>query len=232
MRWAIVGTMDEAPEIVAAWAAWHLAQGAAELHIYLDRANARTQALLAKLPKVFVTVCDVDFYRHTFDFKRPINHQRRQTKNATHAYQKCDVDYLIHMDADEYLIQHTSLSDELAALRHGVFLSIPNVERVFTSLDKPGAIFTRHFRVSTRDDPQLEAPSTDAEGITRSRDRSDPWYSSPTLRNQRNGPETPTKARVILKCDCSFRRAYPHRLDPKAPKKGTIFGTIQNTSRW
>ena len=170
-RWGVVGTMDEPPELVAAYAAHHLWSGASAVHIYLDRDSPRTRALLAPLKAVSVTVADEAYWRSVFDIKVPKTHQRRQTLNATHAYRTTDVDYLVHLDADEFIHQVEPLEKELARLqrmRPGDYLNIPNLERVWLEGEPQDAMFSGNFRASTK---RLEGDFSrlvlDGEGLTR-----------------------------------------------------------------
>ncbi|MEP3346577.1 MAG: glycosyltransferase family 2 protein [Litoreibacter sp.] len=163
--------MDEPPELVAAYAAHHLWSGASAVHIYLDRDNARTRALLAPLKAVHVTVADAAYWRAELDIKVPKTHQRRQTLNATRAYNLADVDYLVHLDADEFIHQIGPLDAELARLqkkRAESYLSIPNVERVWLEGEAQDGMFNQNFRMSTkRMDGDFSKLTLDGEGLTR-----------------------------------------------------------------
>lgn len=170
-RWGVVGTMDEPSELVAAYAAHHLWSGASAVHIYLDRDSPRTRALLAPLKAVYVTVADEAYWRSEFDINVPKTHQRRQTLNATHAYRTTDVDYLVHLDADEFIHQVEPLEKELARLRKARpadYLNIPNLERVWLEGEGQDSMFSRNFRASIK---RLEGDFSklvlDGEGLTR-----------------------------------------------------------------
>ncbi|WP_394197146.1 glycosyltransferase family 2 protein [Litoreibacter albidus] len=169
--WGVVGTMDEPPELVAAYAAHHLWSGASAVHIYLDRDNPRTRALLAPLKAVHVTVADKAYWRSEMDIKVPKTHQRRQTLNATHAYNVTDVDYLIHLDADEFVHQVEPLGAELRRLqrmRPGHYLNIPNLERVWLEGEPRDSIFSQNFRLPTKHlKGDFDALVLDGAGLTR-----------------------------------------------------------------
>lgn len=169
--WGVVGTMDEPPELVAAYAAHHLWSGASAVHIYLDRDNPRTRALLAPLKQVHVVVADEAYWRATLDIKVPKTHQRRQTLNATLAYQNTDVDFLVHLDADEFIHQVEPLGAELARLqrmRPGHYLNIPNLERVWLEGEADSNMFSQNFRASTkRLEGDFSAMTLDGDGLTR-----------------------------------------------------------------
>lgn len=169
--WGVVGTMDEPPELVVAYAAHHLWAGASAVHIYLDRDDARARALLAQLSGVHVIVADEDHWRRVFDMKMPKNHQRRQTLNATHAYGQRSVDYLLHLDADEFLLQANPIENELKRLttsRPGHYLRISNFERIWEAGASMEQMFSGDFRASTKhSDKDLDALTLDGEGLTK-----------------------------------------------------------------
>jgi hypothetical protein len=67
-------------------------------------------------PKIRVVTCD-DAYWQKLCGKRPQKHQVRQSQNATRAYNRADdVDWLIHMDVDEFLVAEHPVGEVLAAL--------------------------------------------------------------------------------------------------------------------
>lgn len=169
--WGVVGTMDEPPELVAAYAAHHLWAGASAVHIYLDRDDARTRALLAQLSNVHVTVADADHWRKVYDIKVPKTHQRRQTLNATHAYNLRSVDYLLHLDADEFLVQGEPIEKELRRLRNSRpehYLRIGNLERVWPAGAATDDMFGGAFRASIKHaDKDLSDLTLDSEGLTK-----------------------------------------------------------------
>jgi len=101
---------------IEAFAAHHLELGAHRLYLYLDDPDPDTQAALKAHPKIRVTACDATHWAKLTG-KRPAKHQVRQTANATHAYgRRAEVDWLIHMDVDEFLWPEAPLPDLLGAL--------------------------------------------------------------------------------------------------------------------
>lgn len=99
------------------FAAYHLERGAHRLFIYLDAPNPEAQAALKAHPKVRVFTCDKAHWRKRGG-NRPAKHQVRQAVNATDAYRRKggEVDWLIHMDVDEFLWPDMPLGEVLAAL--------------------------------------------------------------------------------------------------------------------
>ncbi len=112
-RWGLVSTiLAPAPEILR-FAAYHLEAGAHRLYIYLDDENPDAFEALKAHPKCRVQVCDAAYWKKRGG--RPERHQVRQTKNASHAYRrKADVDWLGHIDVDEFLVG--PVTDALASL--------------------------------------------------------------------------------------------------------------------
>ena len=117
--WGLSATIRApAPDIVR-FAAYHLEQGAHRLYLYLDAANPVAYAHLKAHPKVRVQICDQAHWKK-LGKKRPNRHQVRQSYNATHAYnRRAEVDWLIHMDVDEFLISERSIAESLGDLGPG-----------------------------------------------------------------------------------------------------------------
>lgn len=116
LRWGLVATVKAPLRDIQRFAAYHLELGAHRVALYLDDPDPDTHAKLNAHPKVRVTACDDAYWRKSGG-KRPVKHQVRQSRNATHAYaRRSDVDWLIHMDVDEFLWPDSSVSELLAAL--------------------------------------------------------------------------------------------------------------------
>lgn len=101
---------------VLAFAAHHLELGAQRLYIHLDAPDPETFAALKAHHKIRVFSCDADYWRK-LGVKRPAKHQARQTANATRIYRsRAEVDWLIHIDVDEFLWPPAPMAETLAAL--------------------------------------------------------------------------------------------------------------------
>lgn len=115
-RWGIVSTIKAPAEDILKFAAWHLEQGAAHLFLYLDDDNPEAQTRLAPHPQITVTRTDKAHWKDRLG-RVPAKHQLRQCRNAEHAYgQADDLDWLAHIDVDEFLISERPISEILAAL--------------------------------------------------------------------------------------------------------------------
>lgn len=115
-RWGIVSTIKAPPRDVLDFAAYHLELGASHLFIYLDNENPKAQAALEAHPRVTVTRTDGPYWRETMG-RKPVKHQVRQTRNATNAYanaEKFGLDWLGHIDVDEFIYPPDTLGDALA----------------------------------------------------------------------------------------------------------------------
>ncbi|MEM8653761.1 MAG: glycosyltransferase family 2 protein [Pseudomonadota bacterium] len=116
MTWGLCATIKAPAADILRFAAYHIEHGAHRLYIYLDDDNKAAFIPLKNHPKVRVQICDRAYWDKLRGW-RPAKHQARQTMNATHAYnRRAEVDWLIHMDADEFLVPRTPLSDALSAL--------------------------------------------------------------------------------------------------------------------
>ncbi|MFK7838186.1 MAG: glycosyltransferase family 2 protein [Sulfitobacter sp.] len=111
--WGLSATIKAPVAEVLRFAAYHLEAGAHRLYLYLDDANAESFERLKAHPKVRPTLCDDAWWNG----KPPKKHQVRQSRNATHAYnRRAEVDWLIHMDVDEFLVSEQPIDRILAAL--------------------------------------------------------------------------------------------------------------------
>ncbi len=97
------------------FAAWHLELGAHRVYLYLDDDAPRTFAVLKAHPKIRVIQTDDAWWAKRNG--RPDKHQARQTANARHANnRKPEVDWLAHIDVDEFLLPDSPVSEQLSAL--------------------------------------------------------------------------------------------------------------------
>lgn len=113
--WGLSATIRAPAPDILRFAAHHLEQGAHRLYIYLDAENPEAYKTLKAHPKIRVTTCG-DAHWRQLGVLRPNRHQVRQTYNATHAYnRKAEVDWLIHMDVDEFLVPQAPISGILDA---------------------------------------------------------------------------------------------------------------------
>lgn len=158
VTWGVVTTALEPPPLVAAFAAHYAKLGAQRIHIFLDRPDAEAEALLARVPGCLVTVCDEAYFRGNFNCARPDGPMRRQRLNATLTYRNAAVDWLLHVDADEF-VPDTHIGEELAHVPEEVdALSLPNLERAYMAGRGVETIFDGVFRRAFAGPPEVLPP--------------------------------------------------------------------------
>jgi hypothetical protein len=142
----VVTTVDEAPAVVQAFAAWHLSLGAAHVFLYCDRPDDPVQEAVAHLPRVSVAACD-DAYWLRIRKSRPRRDQVSLVANARDAYARTDDDWLFHIDADEFLWPQAPITHDLSAVSAASdCLIIPVVEREHLEGAQNQFIFEGAFR--------------------------------------------------------------------------------------
>ena len=144
--WDVVVTVDEHPGIVQTMVAWHLSQGAARVFLFCDRGDDPVALRFAHLREVTVYTCDTAFWQ-TAGIDRPARLEDRQVHNATAAYRQSKADWIIHIDADEYLWTPQGVADTLAqATSDAEGLVVPVAERMHRPDDKGMSIYEGGFR--------------------------------------------------------------------------------------
>ncbi|MEX1235096.1 MAG: glycosyltransferase family 2 protein [Roseovarius sp.] len=115
--WGLVSTIKAPADAILNFAAYHLEIGAHRLHIFLDEDCPEARRILRRDPRCTVTVTNEDYWQRRRQ-NRPAKHQARQSANATRAYRRdAGVDWLGHIDVDEFLVPgDLPLADQLAAL--------------------------------------------------------------------------------------------------------------------
>ncbi len=115
--WGLVCTTNAPLLDVARFVAHPLDIGAHHIHLYLDAPDPDVTGLLQNHPQVTLTVCD-DAYWKGMGKNRPDAHQLRQTFNATRALRlaRDQVDWLGHIDTDEFILSPKKLSTLLKAV--------------------------------------------------------------------------------------------------------------------
>lgn len=150
--WGIVMTVMEPRALLLSNLAWHLGTGAAEIHVYFDDPDDPVIAEVQALERVHVTRCDAEHWRHTAPIrKKPPTIRRRQALNANHALERCACEWLIHLDADEFLVQSRPLGHELGYLSElDCEVAFSVAERVFVQGEPRHSFFDGVFRTTTK----------------------------------------------------------------------------------
>lgn len=114
-RWGIVSTIKAPARDILNFAAYHLERGAHRLYIYLDAPEPAVLDRLKAHPQIKPVTCDAAWWAKRNG--RPEKHQSRQFLNARHAYnRRVEVDWLTHIDVDEFLWPARPIDEQLAAL--------------------------------------------------------------------------------------------------------------------
>lgn len=115
LRWGTVSLVKAPLRRIAQFAAHHLDLGADRLHIHLDEPHPEAVTFLSRHPKIRVTTCDASWWAGQ---KKPRmrTHQLRQAWIATQTYQSSDLDFLAHIDVDEFILAPGTFRAALAAL--------------------------------------------------------------------------------------------------------------------
>lgn len=143
--WGVVATVKAPEEQVLAFIAHHLALGASGVWIYFDDPADPVHARISRLPRVKAVRCTGWYW--AMRGGRPESLDKRQIVNACHAQRRCRLDWLAHIDADEFIHAPGPVADFLAQAPSDA----PNVMMApFEALHDPGLpddIYTaRHFR--------------------------------------------------------------------------------------
>ncbi|MEM8656317.1 MAG: glycosyltransferase family 2 protein [Pseudomonadota bacterium] len=150
MRWGVVLTANEPLALVECNVRWHLETGAEAVFVFLDDPDDGAAGPLAAIPGCEVQLCDDAYWRTCRAQKgRPPSQMRRQTINANVAQKRCGLDWLFHIDADEFIWQDTPLREELATHADPmVEVNLPVLERVFP-VGAQQTLFEGSFRATS-----------------------------------------------------------------------------------
>lgn len=145
--WGIVATVKEPSQLVLACVAYHLGLGASEAHIFLDAPDPDAQAALAALPGCHVTVTDEAYWAATPAGRRFPRPTSRQILNANRAYADCGVDWLLHLDADEFVRDGDQVMQDICEAPQEVqFIRYRVLERVYLADTPSQTILDGVFR--------------------------------------------------------------------------------------
>lgn len=113
-RWGIVTTLSAPAEQVLAFVAHHLDLGAQRIWLHFDDPDDPAAALLSGRKQVVVTRCDTAYWAELGG--RPETHQMRQVKNCTRVLRRAKLDWIAHIDVDEFIIADQPIPPLLADL--------------------------------------------------------------------------------------------------------------------
>lgn len=111
--WGIVTTVKAPADQVLAFVAHHLGLGPAHIWVHLDDPDDPAAGALAGIEGVTVVRCDAAYWQGLQGW-RPKQHQYRQALNIQHVYAGTDLDWLLHIDVDEFLVADRPVDAVLA----------------------------------------------------------------------------------------------------------------------
>lgn len=157
IKWGVVATVREPTDLVLAFVAHHLELGASEVHIYFDDPLDEARHIVRKVKGTRVTRCSRHHWdRETNGRGRPKNQNVRQAKNATHAYNNTKCDYLLHLDADEFLYMARPIEEEIAQMQGDeCWIRVPAMERCWQAGETNESIFGGVFRSPIRNNQKM-----------------------------------------------------------------------------
>ncbi|WP_299726369.1 glycosyltransferase family 2 protein [uncultured Tateyamaria sp.] len=148
--WGVVMTVNEPAALVLCNVRWHLATGACAVHVFLDDAGDPVARELGAIDGCHVTLCDDAYWAvHRGQKGRPASQMRRQSINAHVAKTAAQIDWLFHIDADEFIWQDGDFAGELAAqgdISKAVNLTV--LERLFPQ-GAQQSLFDGSFRATS-----------------------------------------------------------------------------------
>lgn len=134
LRWGIVSTVKAPLRKVAEFIAFHLDLGAHRIRIHLDVPDVSIAERLAH-PRVRFTQCDDGYWQGKPNRTRT-THQRRQMFNAARTYRMSQLDWLVHIDVDEFILSPHPLTNLLASVESGAsHIELQPVEMMDGSTD-------------------------------------------------------------------------------------------------
>ncbi len=157
--WGIVATVRAPLTEVLAFAAHHLALGPERIWLFFDDPEDPAAEHLAGIAGVTVVRCDSAHWKMTLG-KRPDTHQVRQTMNVRRVHGETGLQWILHIDVDEFLIADRPLAPILAAAADRATVRVEPWDALCEPDDagNGGGVFVaRHFRRGLRpgEDPAL-----------------------------------------------------------------------------
>jgi hypothetical protein len=148
--WGLVATVKAPEEQLLAYVAHHQSLGAQNIRLYFDDPADPALRRLSRVPGVTTIRC-TDWY-WALRGGRPDKLHNRQIKNARHAQLRCRLDWLGHLDVDEFLHSQRPVAAILAEVPREVPNVLIDSFEAMHDPDLPDDIFTaRQFRAALRD---------------------------------------------------------------------------------
>ena len=145
LTWGTVSTIKASAAQIKPFIEHHLSLGAAQMDIFLDAPLPDSDLAQLSYQNVRLIQCDSAYWTAT---GKPLmeKHQQRQAFNATHAYRNTQVDWLAHIDVDEFLHGGDDLKLTLAAAPDTIdALIIPPAEEIAQTAASDTLLFRRTY---------------------------------------------------------------------------------------
>ncbi|MES2432671.1 MAG: glycosyltransferase family 2 protein [Pseudomonadota bacterium] len=156
-----MATVSEPAPLVISFVAACFARGAAEVQLYLDMPQPALEAALARRPGCVLIHCDAAYWRAAPE-GRPWAPADRQRYNLQRAYDASQMDWLLHIDSDEFLSASGDVALALAALPESCLVAqVAVAERVYLAAPDPGYIFDGVFRLPNPPPLQAQVDAVD-----------------------------------------------------------------------
>ncbi|MCC1491544.1 glycosyltransferase family 2 protein [Cognatishimia sp. F0-27] len=139
--WSVVATVAEPLPLLMAFVAHHVSLGAREVILHLDTPDAEAERVLGAVPGcVIVPPGDRAAGVH---MPTPM----RQARNATQTYRTVQAEWLLHIDADEFLVDIDHVMRALRSAPAEVMgVGVRPCDRFWLSETPPETIFDGQFR--------------------------------------------------------------------------------------
>lgn len=148
-RWGVATTLKAPRDKILAFAAHHLDLGAARIWLHFDDPTDPLAASFTDHPRITAIRCD-DGYWEKLCGTRPDTHQMRQVRNVTRVLRRAKLDWVLHVDVDEFLIPARQTAEILSDLPPEQLVLRVEPWEALHEPDLPDDIFTaRHFRRQT-----------------------------------------------------------------------------------
>ena len=158
LRWGICAQVKADQVAVETFVAHHLELGADRVAVYFDDPeDGAIAASLARFsPRIETHLCDTAHWQ-ALNGRRPGKKTVRQTANATDAYRRMPVDWMAHIDVDEFILPF-----ERAASVAALLAAVPPDEiilrlRPYEALSNPDGTPPHQFRAPPEPGPQRAA---------------------------------------------------------------------------
>lgn len=144
--WGICTTVKAPPDQMLAFVAHHLSLGPARIWLHFDDPDDPALPRAAALPRVTAVACD-DGYWQALLGRRPGKHQLRQSRNVERVYALGAVEWLAHIDVDEFLWPARPVAEVLAQVpADSPALRLCPWEALHDPALPPDIFTARHFR--------------------------------------------------------------------------------------